>query len=1169
MKQKITLLTIFFFLLINGVVGQQDSLRTNPKIYIAFLWHMHQPIYYPYENIVQTEQSGHYSFSLYDVHLSRNGPYTDWPKNAVQKGVNAGMDHFGAQVSFSGSLIENLNNLEQAGVGFSNWRNHWNTIINQTTTLGNPRIDMVGFGYHHPLMGLIHYKDIRKQIQDHKSIFSSHFSGSYSKGIFPPETAFSPRIIPALVDEGLEWVLVDNLHFERATANAPTGDASAVLRPNLADIRNPDPQDWLQLNGLWAPLPVSTQWAHQPHYVSYTDPETGEVTKIIAVPASRYLGQEDGRGGFGALNYDLVMSQFEGSNTDPDRPILIVLHHDGDNFGGGSESYYNNNFQSFVNWLNANDHRFECTTIQDYLERFPIPEEDVIHIQDGSWLGADGGDPEFKKWNGDPGNYPGASGAYSPDRNSWGIMTAAQNIVHTADQINPNDAGTQQGWQYYLNGQASDYWYWDGTEIWDSNPVRAANQAVNQALPIAQSGPDLTGPSVYAPQREPYNPGGIEWDGVGIMPSDFSVWTYVFDLNGLQSVNLKYRISVHETVQQVNLTYSGGGGVESWQTLPMSAQNITSVTDPLPLYKASEYAAEIVGLENVLVDYYVEAVDQNGNITKSPIQHVWVADGSGGGGSSAVSWQPTNPSLHDVITITATHANEQSMLHWGVNSWEEPLESYWPEGTIPHDVSDAVQSPPKGQNESGHYYWEIGPFNNSTQVVDQIAFVIKINESQWDNNNGNDYFIVIDNNPSPNPVSSDVTINLLQNESYTFSLFDFPFQSPSGSSFEAFQLQTLPAMGSLVYNGQPVVISTNYSNPNLLVFTPETNGLRTPYTSFQFKVKDQNGLYSEASYLLSINVNSGSPMGSNSSVSLMQNESYVFSEANFPFSSSAGNQFEGIRVQSLPENGLLVVNENSVIEDQLITNLTALVYTPNTGETGSPYADFSYYLVDDAGLESEQAYSLTMHVLNNFPAGVSWYPEEASTNDVLTIVVNDDAAMSNDARLHWGVNDWNLPNELYWPAGTQAWNDGLAVQSPLQQNGSAWTIQLGPFNQSAQSVSQLDFVIHYGGDSWNNNEGNDWHIPIIDYTDIRENKSDSDLIVFPNPAEYAALVSLPECANGKFKLSLRDLKANIIVETELMAGEQLELRKNRLPAGMYVLIAEGVDKIYTQKIVFK
>ena len=50
---------------------------------IGFLWHMHQPIYYPGETILQTEAAGHFSFSLNDVHNSRFGPYTSWPKDAI------------------------------------------------------------------------------------------------------------------------------------------------------------------------------------------------------------------------------------------------------------------------------------------------------------------------------------------------------------------------------------------------------------------------------------------------------------------------------------------------------------------------------------------------------------------------------------------------------------------------------------------------------------------------------------------------------------------------------------------------------------------------------------------------------------------------------------------------------------------------------------------------------------------------------------------------------------------------------------------------------------------------------------------------------------------------------------------------------------------------------
>ena len=104
---------------------------------------------------------------------------------------------------------------------------------------------MVGFGYFHPLMGLIDYQDIRKQIQMHKEIFTQNFPGAYSKGIFPPENAFSDRMIPALVDEGIEWALVDNIHFERAVKNYPFDKGGNLYEPNKADLQVENPNDWI------------------------------------------------------------------------------------------------------------------------------------------------------------------------------------------------------------------------------------------------------------------------------------------------------------------------------------------------------------------------------------------------------------------------------------------------------------------------------------------------------------------------------------------------------------------------------------------------------------------------------------------------------------------------------------------------------------------------------------------------------------------------------------------------------------------------------------------------------------------------------------------------------------------------------------------------------------
>jgi hypothetical protein len=781
-------------------------LFATPKIYIAFLWHMHQPIYYPGENVVQTADAGHYSYNLYDVFNSRSGPYNSWPKNAVTKGINASLGHLGAQVSFSGSLVQNLNQLEMAGNGnYTDWKSNWNSIKTQTTTLGNPRIDMVAFGEYHPLMPLIGYEDMRRQISMHKATFDGNFSGNYSKGMFPPENAFAEHMIPALVDEGIEWVLVDNVHFDRACENYPYSTSGNLYEPNRADVVNSDPNDWKQLNNLWAPTKISAAWGHQPHYAEYINPETGISQKIIVVPTSRYLGHEDGRGGFGALLYEDVMSQLESYNTDEDHPILVVLHHDGDNYGGGSDSYYGSNFDSFVTWLQSKSSRFECTTVQDYLDRFPPPTDDIIHVEPGSWVGADNGDPEFRKWLGEP-----ELNGYSPDRNSWSVITAASNAVRTAEQMNPDNNAVGTAWNWLAMGQTSCYWYWDGSEggLWDSHPTRAANLAMSEIESILSAGTDNTAPTIFLPQRDPYNPGGTEFTIA--QNSDMKVWTYVYDVSGLSRVELKYRIDAdgeNDMNTNVNETYAGG----SWTHVSMNDTGIAAQTDPLPDHKAKEYSAMIEDKHDVLIDYYVEAEDINGNIARSLIQHVWIGESySSGGGEEGLSWDPVNPTPEDSITITLNGISQGATLHWAVNNWTAPNTVYRPAGSTMWSDGIACRTVFDGPTDNTLTV-TIGPFNNPVQVVTEINFVINYANNTWDNNNGNDYTITIseetaitDSRPHtpfvfPNPGKNLLTIQYQNdlNANYEVNIYNLAgkriYQSNANGNQKNINIQDLPS----------------------------------------------------------------------------------------------------------------------------------------------------------------------------------------------------------------------------------------------------------------------------------------------------------------------------------------------------------------------------------------
>ncbi len=64
--------------------------------------------------------------------------------------------------------------------------------------------------------------------------------------------------------------------------------------------------------------------------------------------------------------------------------------------------------------------------------RFPPEPDDVIHVEEGSGVGAESGDAGFRKWLGDP--HPAG---WSPDRNSWAALTAAKNRAFTAQALAP------------------------------------------------------------------------------------------------------------------------------------------------------------------------------------------------------------------------------------------------------------------------------------------------------------------------------------------------------------------------------------------------------------------------------------------------------------------------------------------------------------------------------------------------------------------------------------------------------------------------------------------------------------------------------------------------------------------------------------------------------------
>nr|VFJ66208.1 MAG: Glycosyl hydrolase family 57 [Candidatus Kentron sp. DK] len=579
----------------------------EPKIYFGIHKHMHQPYY-------QAADPNYWDGEKEEIFGSRGGPYTDFVPAAIRQYVEGGLPHAGLSCSWSGTLVEQLNRCAREGLcggRFGNWTEQLRSVTGEKTALGNPRMDIAGFGFYHPLMALTPGRNIVEHVRRHRRIVRDTFGVEASPVMFPPETAFHARMIPALVESGIEAVMYDSIHRFRACREYPySGINEGMLPPSPSDQENPPANDWFWLHNIWVGSQIAPS-VLKPEYVKYEDPE-GKVHKIIAVPAERYIGNEDARGGFGALQYPDVFGQVYDQivatgNFDPKHPPFFLLHSDGDNHGGGAESYYRHNTGALVQWLQG-DPLFELITTRDYLDLFPPDPDQAVHIEPGSWSGADNGDPQFMKW------FSRYNEAYSPDLNSWAVLTALQNRVHSLEDANGGKSGgkpnVSTAARLMLTAETSCYWYWTGQSEWDAQVTRAANAAhgliAGDIDALLAAGKDATAPTIFPPWVTPENPGGKKW-GQGCLldaPREAVAHTFIHDISG---------------IARVTLTLRAAGGE---QTLIMR-DNGPYPSQTGPQVTANYYTADLpVGFGDVR--YYIEAEDKKGNVARSALERVYL-----------------------------------------------------------------------------------------------------------------------------------------------------------------------------------------------------------------------------------------------------------------------------------------------------------------------------------------------------------------------------------------------------------------------------------------------------------------------------------------------------------------------------------------------------------------
>ena len=391
---------------------------------------------------------------------------------------------------------------------------------------------------------------------------------------------------------------------------------------------------------------------------------------------------------------------------------------------------------------------------------------------------------------------------------SYAPLMAGANWVETAEQILRDEGGSVQAWKVatpydwdgtwtqpndvelawhiYLKGLDSGFNYYGGLGNDDEvKPGLATRRAIEKLQPwmnTVRRNNDRTPPTVLKPQRFPYNPGGYTFGWFNQQPhinnngflkrmnSEFYIWTHAYDLSGIPDNGVKLKIRIdndgnNPLASNQNETYAGGSEVGTWVTLNMTKKVLPSTraalnaaaANPgeidyfLPSNEQADYYFvkitndNLPNFRNKLLDYYIEATDAKGNISKSDIQHVYVEDfsgqtnGGGGGGepSTVVTTSPNPPVAGQPVTVTYNPAGRNLAsaalvnIHHGFN---QDIPANW-------TALPGLPMTKSGSNWTFTYTVR----TNATS----IALVFNNGSGTWDNNGGGNWNLTVAIQPPP------------------------------------------------------------------------------------------------------------------------------------------------------------------------------------------------------------------------------------------------------------------------------------------------------------------------------------------------------------------------------------------------------------------------------------
>jgi alpha-amylase/alpha-mannosidase (GH57 family) len=270
-------------------------------------------------------------------------------------------------------------------------------------------IELIGMGYYHPIFPLIPREDWSDQLLSGRAIMAELF-GREPRGFWPPEMAFSMDMVPALVEAGYEYVVVDGVHVR------PENGVNDIYQPYQACH-----------DGLC----------------------------ITVVPRDRAIsnGQESG---LDPAWFAREARSRTAASPRPGQPRLVTTWSDGENGGWFRQThepsgFFGHFFAPYMEHVQAEDFPVVPVALGDYLERREV----TMHalVQTGAWnVGAAAG-YDFAQWAGSD-NQRVAVEAVNQTSRRYHALAVRRDLDDSAR------AALEAARAYILEGETSCFLFW-------------------------------------------------------------------------------------------------------------------------------------------------------------------------------------------------------------------------------------------------------------------------------------------------------------------------------------------------------------------------------------------------------------------------------------------------------------------------------------------------------------------------------------------------------------------------------------------------------------------------------------------------------------------------------------------------------------------------------------